>query len=95
MNIKTEFETMIADALDETGSDLQASKEEIAVYMSERAAHLSTLTTDPGFAQAVIAERNNVAMRAGLAVSDNARGVDQRLLGMIGGALRIAAAALA
>ena len=94
MNVAKEFLALITDAVEETGADLADTKEAIAIYMAERATHLSTIAHEPGFGQAVIAERNNVAMRAGLEASADAAAVDNRWLGMIGGALRIAAIAL-
>ena len=94
MDVAKEFLDMITDAVEETGADLTESKEEIAAYAAERAQHLSTIAHEPGFGQAVVAERNNVAMRAGIEISDDAAAVDSRWIGMIGGALRIAAIAL-
>lgn len=94
MNAKDEFLAMLTDAVKDTGADLAASKEEVAVYMAERAQHLSLITHEVGFGAAVIREANNVAMKAGLSVSENAGRADSRLFGMIGGALRIAAIAL-
>tara|TARA_R110000822_G_scaffold120633_3_gene254144 strand:- start:7173 stop:7460 length:288 start_codon:yes stop_codon:yes gene_type:complete len=94
MNVAEEFLALIEDAVAETGTDLAETKELVAGYMAERATHLSTIAHEPGFGQAVIAERNNVAMRAGLAISADAAAVDNRWIGMIGGALRIAAIAL-
>lgn len=95
MNAANEFENLLRDAVATTGAELAASSAELAAYMAERAAHLSTISAEPGFAQAVEREASNVAMRAGLEASDQARAADQRLFGMIAGALRIGAAALA
>lgn len=94
MDTKQEFADLLEAAVEETGVALGASRAELAAYMAERAAHLSLIVHEPGFDQALMAERNNVALRAGLEMSDQARAVDQKIVGIIGGALRIAAAAL-
>lgn len=94
MNPIDDFRALLEDAIDETGASLSTSSDELAAYMSERSMHLSTITAEPGFAQAVKREATNVAMRAGLEASENAAAVDQRLFGMIAGALRIMAIAL-
>jgi hypothetical protein len=89
-----EFLALITDAVEETGVDLGDAKEEVAAYAAERAEHLATISGEPGFGQAVIAERNSVAMKAGLALSEVADAGQGRWIGMIGGALRIVALAL-
>lgn len=94
MNVRDEFLAMLTDALEDTGVDLSESKEVIAGYMAERSAHLSTIAHEVGFGRAVTREANSIAMRAGLEVSSNANAVHSRLVGFIGGALRIAAIAL-
>lgn len=95
MDTTTEFEKLLKAALKEAGGELTMSAKKIATYMTERATHLSTVVGQPGYEKALIAERNNVAMRAGLQVADDADAFDQRILGLIQGALRIAALALA
>lgn len=95
MDTKKEFEAMLSSSLKETGARVKQVPAEIALYMSERSAHLSTIVNEPGFDQAVRAERNNVAMRAGIATHNAASQMDFQLLGLIEGALRVAAVALA
>src|SRR5688500_10084803 len=92
--LKDSFEKMLKDALRETGASLQQRAKEVAQYMAERTAHLSTIVGEPGFEQALRAERNNIALKAGLKVADNAEAADQRLVGIIQGALSVAAGAL-
>lgn len=89
------FQQLLEDAVKETGTRLKQAPAELAAYMSERAAHLSLSAQEPGFDQAVRAERNNVAMRAGLIAHDVASKTDFQFLGIIQGALSIAAKALA
>ncbi len=94
MDIQEEFRKLLGDAAAETGREFAVTKDELATYMHERALHLSTIVGEPGYDQAVRAERNNVALRAGIIASDAADAVDARLLGLLGGALRIGAAVL-
>jgi hypothetical protein len=89
-----DYKDLLEDALEETGLALKQRAQSIAVYMAERAAHLATIAHEPGFEQAVRAERNSVALRAGLSMSAEAESLDQRIIGIIQGALRIGAAAL-
>lgn len=93
--VEKEFEKLLKAALKETGGELVLSAKKLALYMAERAAHLSTIVDDRGFEKALLAERNNVLMKAGLSVADDAVAFDQRILGIIQGALRMAAIALA
>jgi len=95
MDPKQAFLDLLDEAIAETGMDLEDRKQEVADYAAERSLHLSTIAAEPGFEQALRAERNSVALRAGLAVDDAASAHDQRVFGMIAGALRIAALALA
>lgn len=95
MDWQNEFEALLADEIDQTDAQMLAVQSDVALYMAQRAAHLSTITHEPGFGQAVRAEANNVALMAGIEVSQVARAVDHRLFGIIVGALHVAAAALA
>jgi hypothetical protein len=95
MDTRTQFETLLKDAIKETGVTMTQSAKEVAQYMHDRALHLSSIVDQPGFDQALRAERNSVAMRAGLKLADNAEAADQRIIGIIQGALGIAAGALA
>lgn len=94
MDTTANFESLLKSAVEETGARLKATPRAIALYMSERALHLSTISHEPGFDQAVRAERNNVAMRAGIETHAQASAIDFQLLGLIQGALRVAAVAL-
>ena len=94
MDVAKEFLALLTEAVEETGVDFVESKEVLATYAAERAQHLSTIAHEPGFGQAVIAERNNVVMHAGFEISHDLGSIESRWIGMIGGALRIAAIAL-
>jgi len=93
MSTKDEFKALIEAAVAETGVKLKEAPAKLAAYMAERATHLSTISSEPGFDQAVRAERNNVALRAGIAAHDMASSVDYQFLGLIQGALRMVAVA--
>jgi len=91
---KQAFVDLLLDAGSTFGAQFAETPAELAQYMAERAEHLSRISGEPGFELAVEAEQDAIALRAGLIVSDSTRVVDQRIWGLIGGALRIAALAL-
>lgn len=78
----------------ETGKSLAQSAGDLATYTAERAQHLAGIYSEPGFREAVIAERDNVALKAGIAAVDEADALDQRFLGLIDGILSTASGAL-
>lgn len=95
MNVKDELLNLIKDGAEEVGRDLGDDLEAVAVYAEQRSAHLATITAEPGFERAVRAERDSVALKAGINVTDTATTADQRLVGLIHGGIRIAAMAIA
>lgn len=94
MNIAEEFERLMRDVAKETGRDINNLRD-VALYAQERATHLSLLVGQPGFEEAVRAERDNVALRGGISVVQLADAVDARIVGAIQGVLSIGARALA
>ncbi len=78
-----QFEALLAALLEGTGQDLSQSGSDIAAYAAERTAILALLVGQVGFEQAVIVERDNVALFAGLQVVSNADGLRDRILGAI------------
>lgn len=95
MDATNDFERILKDAVKETGVELQQSTRAIALYMNERAIHLASISGQPGFEQALRAERNSVALKAGISAAHNADQADARILGLIQGLLGMGAAALA
>jgi hypothetical protein len=94
MNNTTEnMRRLLDEAIRETGRTLQQSATDVAAYAASRAAHLATIAGQPGFEEALRAERNAVAMFAGLSATAEADRADQRIVGIIHGALAIAAGA--
>ncbi len=95
MDFGEDFKALLKDAFDEAGKELRIDLNALALYAQERAAHLATLAGQPGFELALRAERDNVTLRAGIAAVEQADATDQRIVGLIHGALGIAAKALA
>lgn len=95
MDIKQEFRTLLHDAVDETGIVLGKSVDEVAEYASTRAEHLSTIVGQQGFELAARAERDNVALFAGVEVAGDLDEIDGQLIGLIKGMLTLAAKILA
>jgi len=91
MDPKEVFKQMFEEAAVETGLDLKKTSTELAAYMDERLTQLRLNVGQPGFEKSLISERNSVAMEAGLEISEVAHSLDQRIIGAIGGALRVAA----
>lgn len=94
MNAYDEFRKLLDDELESAGRDLEETSDAFAQYLSERADHLALASAEPGFAYAVNAEAKAAAIRAGINVSETASSWDSRMLGLLAGALRIAAIAL-
>lgn len=89
-----EFKGLLTDTFESVGREFTGDLEELASYMTERAEHLAAISHEPGFNEAVLVERDNVAVKAGILASRAADLADQRIIGVIQGAIRIAAVAL-
>lgn len=92
--VSDDIRTILDDAVQETGRSLARATADVAGYASERAAHLERAVGQPGFAEAVRAERDAVALYAGLAAVGEADAIDDRILGIVQGALALGARAL-
>jgi len=79
---------------EQTGRSLGNDAKVIGAYAAQRAAVLATLVDQPGFEDAVLAERDNVVIKAGIAATKRGDAIDQRLIGIIQGTLRTAAVML-
>lgn len=95
MNIAEEFADQLQEAGNRLGKSFQASSEEIREYAAARLLHLSALVGQAGYMEALIAERDNVALKVGILAVDRADEADREIIGFIGGALAIGARALA
>lgn len=91
MDIGKELIGLLRDELEMTGRCLKDGGRGLAKYAAARAKHLSKLVGQPGFDEALEAERDNVMMRATLQLVDEADAADARLLNLLHGALALAA----
>lgn len=90
-----DFLDLVVNAAKETGVELATDASEIAAYAADRSRHLSSIVGQEGFREALIAERDNVALKAGIAAVDAAEAADRRILGVLEGGLSLGARALA
>lgn len=79
----------------EVGLELKGDLQAIADYAAARAQHLSESVGEPGFDEALVAERDNVILFSASTAIDRADAVDARILGLVEGALAMGARALA
>lgn len=93
MSIKVQLLEMLEQAAKEAGEEINL--EGLWDYAKERAEHLASCYGEPGFAEAVEAEADNVRMKAGIAAVAAGKVADAKLQGMVVGALRIVAGVLA
>lgn len=91
----SDFGVLIKEQAKDCALDMKVDAEIVGKYAAARAFHLSTIINEPGFMEALKAERDNVALRAAMATVDNADKIDERLKATIHGGLAIAARAIA
>jgi len=84
------FSTLVSEA-HEAGVELQRDAGDVAAYARERAEHLKTIVGDAGYSDAVKMERDNVALYAGLQTVAGATAQEERVIGVISGALSVLA----
>lgn len=89
-----DFKSIIGAALDETGAELRNGTAEIAALTATRGAELSSLVGQPGYDQAVIAARDEIALCAGLVAVEQADAVANRVRSIIQGSLMFVAGAV-
>ncbi len=77
------YEDLLRDVLEETGADINVTKDELIQYTAARAVHLTTLIGQPGYHLALRAERDAVALYAGLNATMAAEAADSRIVGVI------------
>lgn len=94
MNSNT-FGDTLAQAIKAVGKDLGDDLDTLKLYAAQRAVHLSLIVGEPGYEEAVMIEAQNVALKAGILTVETADATDARVVGVIQGALRIGAVALA
>lgn len=94
MSKHEQMEALLRDALRETGHTITVSTAELAAYTLQTATKLTAAIGQPGFDEAVRAARDAVAMFAGLSAAREADRADQRLFGILTGALVTAISAV-
>ena len=92
-DLAQELEQLLIAAAERLGRTLESS--DLRNYISERMLHLSNIVAEPGYMEALIAERDNVALQAGLELVDAADAADRELIGLISGGLALGARAIA
>lgn len=88
------FEDMFKELAKQTGKDFGEAGKIAADYAAERAAHLASMVGEDGFEDAVLAERDAVLLKLGVLATDRADRTDQRIVGVVQGALRMVAVML-
>lgn len=94
-NYTEEIKAILLSAGKDLSDEARDRAGSVAAYAQERAAHLATLVGQPGFEEALKAERDNVALRAGLDLSEQAKSTDAKTIGVIHGLLGILSKVLA
>ena len=89
------FSDLIGKAIADATTLSSTTIEAIRQYAAERTVHLSTIITEPGYEEALVIETQNVALMAGIQSVQAADIADARTVGIIAGALRIGAVAMA
>lgn len=93
MDFAMELERLLRSSASRLGRGISLAG--VRQYAAERMAHLATIVGEPGYDEALIAERDSVALQAGLKACREGDAVDAELVGMIGGVLGVGARALA
>jgi len=91
---REQFAKDFKDLVSVTVKSFEGDVDKLSLYAAERTIHLSLMLGESGYDEAVIIERDNIAMKAGILATDQADLFDQRLLGVIHGAIRIGALAI-
>lgn len=95
MDFAEDFGSVLGRTAQEAGVNLKEGAATVAAYAAQRATHLATIVGQPGFERAVAAERDAVALFAGVVGVAGARAADARIVGLIEGALLFGAKAIA
>lgn len=95
MSASGEFVDLLVEELEAQGERLAASLDDARLIASEELAALALAVGEPGYQRAVIASRDNVILRLGLKAVAEARDTDQRMIGIIQGALFFGAQVIA
>lgn len=86
---------VLTDALKLQGRSVQAASDELRAYAAGQVAALAAAVGQAGYAEAVQAAADNVALKAANELIGQADLADQRIVGMIAGGLDLGARLLA
>lgn len=86
-DVLQEFFDRLKAELEDAGADIETDCEELRLYVAERTNHLSTIVDQPGYELALIAERDSIALKAGIFAVNAGVAAEQRWTGMIQGVL--------
>lgn len=89
-----EFVELLRTNAVESGRELVTDLNEVKDYAAARMQHLSAIIAQQGFREALVAERDNVALKAAGRAINRADAFDARILAITEGALAIGARAL-
>jgi hypothetical protein len=93
--IGEEFVGLLRENAIEAGRELASDLGEVRDYVAARMAHLSRTSAEPGFREALVAERDSIAMKAAGRAIDRADAFDARILGLVEGVILVGSKALA
>lgn len=79
---------------EDVGADLKTDATDLQAYIATRLANLAVAVGQPGYSDALTAERDAVALKVAGRAIDEADATDARILGVITGAMHIAVVAL-
>lgn len=89
-----ELKQLLENAINETGADLHTGSQQLVALMAQRAAELSVLVGMPGYEQAAVAARDEIALAAGLELVGQADRASSRVLSVVQGGLMLLAGTL-
>jgi len=85
---------LLEDTAKEMGRDLKGDLDSVRAFSAQRMAHLAGAIAEPGFQEALKAEKDAIILRAAGQAVKNADAVDQRLHSIVETALLIGSRAL-
>jgi len=89
-SVRDDIQTLLSDFLKETGASFKDGSDNVAKYAAGRVLHLRNIVGQPGFLLAVRAERDSVMVFAGVRAVADAAHTEERLRGLLQGALMLA-----
>lgn len=95
MNSSDQVIAVLSDALLAQGQSVQQASQELRLYAAKEIAALAVCVGQKGYAEAVQAAADNVALKAASELIQQADIADQRIVGMIAGGLDLGARLLA